>query len=227
MGSDLYPVVALFGAPGAGKGTQSALLVERLKFKHFSVGDLLRAEVAKGSSIGDLASSYMNQGKFVPDYVVNDVVKAYFLENKEDKVILDGFPRTVGQAKELRTLLKLFPQIRFCAIQIDLSPSEIKERIKSRFMCAGCQTIYSKEDFKSQFVCSKCNSNEVTVRKDDAEEVVQTRIDEYQTNVSDLLDFYKSGGILSVVDGSGSAESVYKKISSVVDGALGFSLGRS
>jgi adenylate kinase len=216
----LYPVVALFGAPGAGKGTQSELLVERLGFKHFSVGDLLRAEVAKNSSIGNIAASYINQGKFVPDYVSCDVVKAYFLENDGDMVIIDGFPRTIGQAKELQILLKLFPQVRFFAIHVKLATDIVKARICKRFMCGGCQAIYSKESFKSGFVCPKCGSNEMTTRKDDSEEVVQTRIDEYERNVTDLLDLYMSEGVLSVVDGSGSAESVYEKISSVISKGL-------
>ncbi len=221
MNQDVRLVVAVFGAPGSGKGTQSGLLVERLGFKHFSVGDLLRAEVGKKSAVGEVAHSYMSAGKLVPDYVINDVIKAYFLGSEDKRVILDGFPRTKAQAEELSILLKMFYQFRFCAINIEVSEERLLSRISGRFMCGGCSTIFNTEDFPEGFECPKCGFTKKIMRNDDNKDTLTTRIVEYNENIKEIINFYKTDNSVYMVDGDASVEKVYEEIDGVIKKVLG------
>jgi len=214
--------VILMGPPGAGKGTQSKHIEDRYHLKQLSSGDMLRAAIASETEVGKLAKPYMESGKLVPDGVVVGVVFETIksLPDALPGFVLDGFPRTVQQAKELDALLKQKGQSINWAIVIDVSDDLLVKRIAGRFTCSVCGTVYN--DYfklpKVEGVCDRCGHSSFKRRADDKPETVQARLSVYHKETKPLIDYYRSAGKLRMIDGELPVEEVERNIGRILSG---------
>ena len=205
--------IALFGPPGAGKGTQAQLLKERLGVVHISSGDLFRFHLGQGTDLGVKASAFMNQGLLVPDDLVIEMVLDKVLELGDGAgFILDGFPRTREQAVALDTALGQTSRGLDKALLVHVPEMELVQRLSGRFVCRECQAPYNLSDgqFAAPPRCSRCGG-ELFQREDDRAEAVQVRIDVYREQTAPVLDFYRERGLLTEISGVGDIEKINRK----------------
>ena len=204
----------IFGPPGSGKGTQSALLVEKLGYKHISTGDLFRSAIKNQTPLGVKAKSFIDKGELVPDSVTIDLIKEVLGENKNKSVILDGFPRTINQAEALNDLLEGFGKKIDKVLFLEVPRDQLKRRLVGRRVCKNCGATYHVDAHptKVEGKCDVCGGP-VVQRADDQEDVIDNRLTVYETNTSPLKDFYKRMGLLTPIDGLGSEQDIYKRIS--------------
>lgn len=200
--------IVLLGAPGAGKGTQAALLVEDCGLCHISTGDILRAAVKNQTELGVKAKGYMDAGELVPDDLIIDLMRERFQEPDTAKgVILDGFPRTTTQAVALDTMLAELERPLGAALLIDVDFEVIVNRLCSRRMCKECGHIGTAADA----ACPKC-SGEMYQRDDDNETTVRNRLDVYEKSTSPLIDYYRGCELLVTIDGDRDPKLVYADV---------------
>ncbi len=204
--------IVLLGAPGAGKGTQSAKLVEDYGFEHLATGDLLRAAVAAGTELGKKAKGYMDAGDLVPDEVVIGLVGERLKENPDASYLLDGFPRTPAQAVALDGVLSDLGKKLDFAIALEVDNDVVVERISSRRICRECGFVGTVEDAPA---CPDCGG-EMYQRADDNAESVRNRLDVYDKQTSPLIDYYRGNGTLVEVDGNRPVDEVYADIKGIV-----------
>ena len=202
----MFNKIVLLGPPGAGKGTQAKLLAVKNGLVHLSTGDILRDEVSRDTELGKLARGYMNRGDLVPDELIIDMIKGRLDESAG--FILDGFPRTVGQAEALQKIVALD-----VAINIALSRDEVIRRLSSRRVCRECGKIYNLlyNPPKVEGICDACGG-ELFQRDDDKREVIENRYDVYMDATAPLIDFYRDRGLLQDVDGSQPTDKVSEEI---------------
>lgn len=190
--------IVLLGAPGAGKGTQAAKLVEKYGLCHISTGDILRAAVKNQTELGKKAQSFMDAGELVPDDLIIDLMKERMQQPDTAKgVLLDGFPRTTTQAVALDSMLSSLERPLDAALLIDVDFEVIVKRLTSRRMCKACGYIGSVTDGAT---CPKCGG-EMYQRDDDNEATVRNRLDVYERSTAPLIDYYKGSNLLVSVDG--------------------------
>ena len=186
------------GAPGAGKGTISNIMIAKYGVAHISTGDILRAEVAKGTPAGKEAAVIMKAGKLVPDELVCAMVKTRLAEpDCANGFILDGFPRTIPQADRLDAVLAELGTKIDCAVYLKVEDSELIERLTARLNCRGCDAIYNKRFMppKVEGICDKCGS-ELFQRADDSLETAQNRLSVFHQQTQPLIDYYEKRGLL-------------------------------
>ncbi|MCR4581760.1 MAG: adenylate kinase [Bacilli bacterium] len=206
--------------PAAGKGTQSALLVEKYGVAHISTGDLLRAEVNKGSELGKSLQEKMSTGELIADDIVIDLLKNRLMENDIKKgFILDGFPRNLNQAHMLDEMLEELNMKIDHVLYLDMDKELAMHRALGRMTCPNCGKGYNKyEEIMKPKVDGKCDDCQIDLesRSDDNEETFNTRFDTYLDNTQPLLDYYKEIELLNVIDNSGTPEDTFKKIEEVI-----------
>ncbi len=205
--------IILFGAPGAGKGTQSALLVERLNMRHISTGDLFRAHVKQATSLGIAAKSYMDAGKLVPDEIVLGMVEDVLKELGSQSFILDGFPRTAPQADALEAMLENYNLKIGKALFLEVPKESLMARLTGRRVCSSCGASYhieAKPPARAG-ICDLCGGT-VEQRKDDQEAVIRTRLDAYESSTAPLKAYFASKGQFVSVAGTGDTEGVYQRL---------------
>lgn len=192
--------IIMLGAPGTGKGTIAGILSEKLGIPQISTGDIFRKNIKEGTELGKLAESYISKGQLVPDEVTIKIVEDRL--NKPDAkngVILDGFPRTIVQADRLKEILKAKGENVDITINLETPEDEIIERIVNRRVCSNqeCKAVYNVvlHPPKVEGKCDKCGSDLIT-RKDDKVETVKSRLEQYFTSTSPLVEYYKNEGIL-------------------------------
>ena len=204
--------IVLLGAPGAGKGTQAAKLVEKFGFAHISTGDMLRAAVKNQTPLGLEAKKYMDAGDLVPDEVVIGLVKERLQdEDTQAGFILDGFPRTSTQAVALDSELSGLNRPLNAALLVDVDKEVIIKRLTSRRMCRDCGFIGTEADT----TCPKCGG-EMYQRSDDNEETVRNRLDVYENSTTPLIDYYRGCELLVEIDGDRDPEDVFANIQDVL-----------
>lgn len=205
--------ILLFGPPGAGKGTQSALLKERLNMLHISTGDLFRANIKGQTELGLKAKVIIDRGDLVPDEITIGMVEQEFQKMSGQSFILDGFPRTVAQAEALDRLLATNNMDLGKAIFMDVSHDYLVKRLTGRRVCSDCGATFHVDAMppKKEGVCDNCGG-ELKQRKDDHESVISTRLKAYEENTLPVLEYYKEAGKYVEVDGLGETEDVYKRI---------------
>jgi adenylate kinase len=210
--------IVLLGAPGAGKGTQAKILIEKYGMPQISTGDLLRAAVAAGTALGKEAKSYMDKGELVPDSVVLGMVEERLKQDDCKKgYILDGFPRNTAQAEALDKMLAALNMSLTAALSVDVPFEDLMKRLTGRRTCKGCgqmYNIYFKAPAKDG-VCDKC-SGELFQRDDDKEATIKKRLEVYTAQTEPLIGYYKSKGIVKSVSGTGSIDEIFKKVSEVL-----------
>ena len=210
----------LFGPPGAGKGTQAKILVERLEIPQISTGDMMRAERESGSELGKKFDEYMSKGALVPDTLVLELFEKRLAQPDAAKgAIFDGFPRTVAQAESLdATLTKLGRKVDR-VVALDVPEDDIVERITGRRTCLRCghayHVRYSPPPPSGE--CVECGSGEIVQRKDDTEEKVRTRYAAYEEQTLPILEHYAPKGVVRKVDGVGSVDEITARILEAIE----------
>ena len=206
--------IVLLGPPGAGKGTQAELIVQKYGIPQISTGDIFRANIKNGTELGMKAKAYMDKGDLVPDELVVDLVKDRIEQDDcKDGFMLDGFPRTVFQAEELDKIMEARGLKIDSVLNIDVKPEKLVKRIAGRRVCKACGATYNV-DYKppaKEGVCDKCG-DEVYQRADDTEETVQNRIKVYFSQTAPLIDYYEKSGVIANIDGDTSEEAVFAQI---------------
>lgn len=204
--------IVLLGAPGAGKGTQAAKLVEEFATPHISTGDILRAAVKNQTELGKKAKGYMDAGDLVPDSLIIDLMDERLREPDCEKgFILDGFPRTTAQAVALDDMLVRLERPLDAALLVDVDPEVIIKRLTERRCCKECGYIGTAADA----TCPKCGG-EMYQRDDDNETTVRNRLDVYAKSTSPLIDYYKGKGLLKNVDGDRPVDTVYVDVKALL-----------
>ncbi len=209
--------IILFGAPGAGKGTQSSLLIERKNMFQISTGDLFRSAIKNKTDLGKKAQEYMNRGELVPDSITTGMVEEV-LKGQKGNFILDGFPRNVAQAEALDALVKRMNIKIDKAIFVHVPKDELLGRLTGRRVCKNCGAVYHIhfKPTKTPGVCDACGS-EVVQRPDDQESVIETRLKAYEDYTSPLKEYYKKLGKYFEVEGNRSSEEVFTKIATLLN----------
>ena len=183
--------IVIFGAPGSGKGTQSARIVEKYGVSHISTGDVLRAEIKKGSELGKVAKGYIDQGQLLPDALIIDILASVLDSLKDSRgVIFDGFPRTIPQAEALKKMLSERGQDVSVMLDLDVPEDELIDRLIKRGQESG--------------------------RADDNLETIKKRLTVYNEQTSPLKDFYKAEGKYQHINGVGSMDAIFDEIASVI-----------
>ena len=184
--------IVIFGAPGSGKGTQSAYIVEKYDLNHISTGDVLRAEIKNGTELGKTAERYIDSGQLIPDKLMIDILANVFDNFKDSKgVIFDGFPRTIAQADALKEMLKARGKEVSVMLDLDVPEDELMVRLIRRGQASG--------------------------RTDDNEETIRKRLVVYHSQTAPLVDWYKSDGKYHHINGLGTMDGIFADICAVID----------
>lgn len=199
--------IIFLGPPGAGKGTQAQIVCQRLGIPQVSTGDMLRAAIAAGTEMGRKAKEYMDQGQLVPDEVVIGIVKDRLADPDCQKgYILDGFPRTVEQAKALSTFAKID-----VAINLDVPDDVLVKRLSGRRVCPLCGAPYHVDRLNGETVC-RADGTPLIQRDDDKAETVLNRLAVYHQKTAPLIDHYREVGLLKNIGGCLSLEEISEEI---------------
>lgn len=207
--------IILLGPPGAGKGTQAAMLVDERNMVQLSTGDMLRAARTSGTEMGKMVAGVMDRGELVTDEIVIGLIREQLQTADADGgFIFDGFPRTLAQADALGDLLESVGQTLDTVVEMRVDDSALVARITGRYTCAGCGEGYHDEAKKPKVdgVCDKCGNTEFKRRADDNEESLKTRLMAYYKDTSPLIGYYYANKKLQSVDGLASIEEVKSAI---------------
>jgi adenylate kinase len=207
----------MLGRQGAGKGTQCTRLSRHYVVPHISTGEMLRAAVKEGTELGRKAAEIMNEGGLVPDDVMIGIVDERLDHDDTTRrgYVLDGFPRTVPQAKALADITDMRPLN--LVIDLDVPQEIVLHRLASRRVCADCGANYSVDKPpRYDCVCDNCGGD-VEQREDDTPAAIEKRLAEYERETAPLIDWYRDLGLLEVVDGQGGTNDVTQRLFAVVD----------
>ena len=206
----------MFGAPGAGKGTQAEILCDRLNIPTISTGNMIREALNSGTEMGLKAKSYIEAGKLVPDEVVIGIVRDRLAqEDCKDGFILDGFPRTIPQAEALERMGIVIDRV----VDIDVPDEIIARRVSSRRVCPNCGNTYGTKvkTPKVEGVCDRCGTTLIQ-RKDDQPETVKERLRVYHEQTEPLRDYYAKAGKLLVMDGQQGIQEIAEQTIAALKG---------
>lgn len=204
----------IMGAPGAGKGTQAALIKEEYKIAHISTGDMFRKAIGEKTPMGVVAASYIDKGNLVPDDVTVALVKERLSEaDCKNGFLLDGFPRTYEQAVALDEILKDLGIKLDAVLNISVADEYLVERITGRRVCSKCGASYHIKAHKPAVngICDMCGG-ELIQRKDDEESTIKTRLQVYYQKTKPVLDYYINQGLVKDVPGVGDIEDIFNNV---------------
>jgi adenylate kinase len=204
----------LVGPPGSGKGTQAKLLSSRLGLKHIGTGDILREAVRQNTPLGQVASPYMRSGQLVPDDLVNELVAEHFRkEDRPERFVMDGYPRTLAQAASFDQVLRQQFLDLTAVLLFLVDDQEIIVRMSGRRSCPQCKATYHlvQHPPRTPGICDVCGTKLIQ-RADDREETVRERLRVYHASTADLIPYYRDQGLLREVPGVGEIEQIYATI---------------
>ena len=206
--------IILFGAPGAGKGTQAEYVAQKLDLVHIATGDLFRRAVEQGTELGIQVKSYLEKGILVPiEMTMRMVLERMSAPDCESGVVFDGFPRNLEQARALDEALAKQAKAIDRVVYIKVSEEELLKRLSGRWVCRDCQTLYHAVDSPPK-VWGRCNQcgGELYQRPDDTNETIKKRLQVYFAQTAPLIDYYTRAGKLMEVDGEGGIDEVGGRI---------------
>jgi len=216
-------IIVLFGPPGAGKGTQAERISREMGIPHIATGDMFREAVAKGTELGRKAQEYMRRGELVPDEIVNEMVRERIsMPDCSRGFILDGYPRTVNQAKALDEMLAEMGRKVDVVLNLSVSDDEVVKRLSYRRICRRCGAIYHliNNPPRREGVCDRCGG-ELYQREDDREEVIRRRLRVYYEQTEPVLRYYAERGILRDIDGNGTVDEVWERVKKALEEVKG------
>ena len=208
----------LLGPPGAGKGTQAARICQKYSIPHISTGDIFRKHIKEGTDFGKKAQEYMNKGELVPDGLVLEIAESRLMEEDcRPGFLLDGFPRTVHQAKQLDKFLNEWNLDVDKVLDIKVDKEALMTRLIGRRVCRSCGATYHVINMPpdKEGVCDVCGG-ELYQRSDDTAATVENRIEVYNAQTMPLVEYYEKLGKIAHIDGSGGLEAVFNDIVSVI-----------
>ena len=209
--------IVIFGPPGAGKGTQSNYIVKKFNLFPLSTGEFLRKEIKNKTELGSKIASIVNSGSLVSDEIASQLNEKIICQQQyKNRIIFDGYPRNIIQAKNLEFLLKKYDQKIDIVIKLAVKLESIKKRISGRSVCSLCGKIYNDFYNPAPINSNCCSSKFLHKRGDDTLEVATKRFQTYEKATEPLLDFYKKLGLLKVVDGESPIDQIYKEISDIL-----------
>tara|TARA_B110001452_G_scaffold36393_1_gene27876 strand:+ start:420 stop:1061 length:642 start_codon:yes stop_codon:yes gene_type:complete len=210
--------IILFGPPGAGKGTQAQFIVNKHNYFQLSTGDLLRQEIKLNTPLGSEVEKLISNGKFASDEIVNTLLRQSITNLKfRDRIIFDGYPRNVQQAKNLELILAEFSQTIGHIIFLNVSKDIIEKRIMGRMTCDKCNMTLNEFFNKEQIELHPCGKDFLKKRKDDNFEVVVARYETYMKTTKPVLDFYSKNQNFTEIDGAAEIEQITNKINGVLN----------
>ncbi len=210
--------IILFGPPGAGKGTQSQYLVESCNYTQISTGDLLRDEIKKNTELGKEILSKVDVGDFVNDEIVNSLIDEIVSKKKyHNKLIFDGYPRNIFQAKNLDNIMSKNNQSIGAIIYLDVTRDIIEKRIFGRIVCEKCNVTLNEYLDKDQIKNHKCGNEYLKKRKDDNSKTIINRYDTFVKETNPLLDYYSKKTTFYKVDASVKIEEITAKIAEILN----------
>lgn len=215
-------ILIFLGAPGSGKGTQAMKVAEKYNLPQICTGDMLRETVQRKDPLGIKAAEYMNTGKLVPDGIVVDLIEQRIEQDDcKEGFLLDGFPRTIDQAKSLEEMLKHQKRAIAGVFFINVEQKELLRRLTSRRICSKCSKLYNIElsPPKNPELCDECHSP-LLQREDDKKEVVLSRLKVYGEQTEPLVDYYKNKTLLISIEGDGKVENIFQQIRKKIDSLL-------
>lgn len=212
-------LIVLLGPPGAGKGTQADRLVKKYNLAYISTGDILRAAVKSGSPLGREAKSFMEQGQLVPDEVVVGIARERLSDpDCAGGAILDGFPRTVAQARALDQVLEKAGRRVDRVIHVEVDEEELITRLTGRRVCRECAATYHIKfnPPRVRNVCDQCGG-ELYQREDDSLSTVRERLMVYSRQTAPLISYYGDGGLVAAIDGNQEIDQVFSQINAALE----------
>jgi len=213
--------IILFGPPGAGKGTHARILSEKWKIPHLAAGDLLRSHIREATDVGKRAKAILERGELVPDALINELM-AEQLEKPAAKrgFILDGYPRTLGQAEALEEVLGRQKERLDSALYFKTSEEVVVERLSGRLVCPQCGANFHIRNIppKKKGICDRCQGPLVE-RSDDRPQTVRHRLKVYEKETAPLLEFYRKRGLLREVPGDFDVSELQEELAKVLKGA--------
>tara|TARA_Y100000590_G_C15584400_1_gene963598 strand:+ start:602 stop:1252 length:651 start_codon:yes stop_codon:yes gene_type:complete len=214
--------IIIFGPPGAGKGTQSDKIVKDYEMFKLSTGDLLREEIKEQSVLGKKIEEIVNSGKLVSDDIMNTLVDKIVSNKKyQNNIIFDGYPRNLGQAKNLEKILKKNSQKINLVISLKVSLESIVKRITGRLICSKCGATYNEFFNPPPKKVDCCNTRTIKKRDDDSAEVAKKRFNTYQESTEPVLKFYEKMGLLKETAGEKKIGEIYAEITEYINGIQG------
>jgi len=210
--------IILFGPPGAGKGTQAQFILQKHNYFQLSTGDLLREEVKLKTKLGSEIEKLISNGKFVSDEIVNTLLRKSITNLKfRDRIIFDGYPRNIDQAKNLKIILDEFDQRIGHIIFLNVSKDIIEKRIMGRMTCDKCNMTLNEFFNKEQIELHPCGKDYLKKRKDDNLDIVLARYETYMKTTKPVLDFYSKNANFTEIDGAAKIEHITNKINDVLN----------
>ena len=207
----------IFGPPGAGKGTQSNNIVSDFDLKQVSTGDLLRNEIKLQTDLGKKIESTINNGELASDDVINTLIEKIILDpNNFNRLIFDGYPRTLSQVYSLEKFLKKFNQKISIVFNLKVDKDIISKRINGRIICAKCFKIFNVYFNPANSKNHECDKKYLTKRTDDNFKTILNRFETYVTKTNPILDYYKKGQSLCEIDGNQKIDEIYDKIRGIL-----------
>ena len=207
----------MLGSPGAGKGTQAQNLANKYNYFQLSTGDLLRNEIKKKTDIGIEIEEIISKGDFATDEIVHRLLKKVITKPEvRNKIIFDGYPRNLNQAENLELILNSDNQSINYILFLKVSRKVIEERILGRITCENCNKIFNEYSDKEKIKNHECGDRYLKKRKDDNQEILINRYDEYIKKTNPVLEFYSSRNNFFVIDGSSEIEVISSKIEHIL-----------
>ena len=211
--------VIIFGPPGAGKGTQAQNIAKKFNLHQISTGDLLRSEIKKETEIGKEIESIISEGEFATDVIVNKLLdKIIRNPDYKNRIIFDGYPRNISQAKNLKTSLSKDSQLISAVIYLNVSKNIIEKRIIGRITCEKCnKTLNEFSNTKEEIENHECGKDHLKKRKDDNYKNISKRYDAYMERTKPVLDFYSSLNCFYEIDASQKIDEITSKIEQILN----------